>query len=73
MYIVKKICLFYLSCVGDSLIFTPFNLILRWQAAEEKEPYEAMARADSRRYKEAMAKYKSGAPTVNVDSVDESE
>ena len=44
-----------------------------WQAAEEKEPYKAMAQADSIRYKEAMASYKSGAPTVNVDSGYEAE
>ncbi|XP_010925368.1 FACT complex subunit SSRP1 [Elaeis guineensis] len=47
----------------------------RWKkmSAEEKEPFEAMARADSKRYKEAMAGYKSGGPTINVDSGDESE
>lgn len=32
-----------------------------------------MARADSKRYKEAMADYKSGGPSINVDSGDESE
>ncbi|EHA8587922.1 FACT complex subunit SSRP1 [Cocos nucifera] len=47
----------------------------RWKkmSAEEKEPFEAMARADSKRYKEAMAGYKSGGPTINVDSGNESE
>lgn len=38
-------------------------------AAEEKEPYESMARADTKRYREAMADYKSGGPsTTNMDS-----
>ncbi|XP_072977188.1 FACT complex subunit SSRP1-like [Typha angustifolia] len=42
----------------------------RWKkmTAEEKEPYESMAKADSKRYKEAMAGYKSGASAMNVDS-----
>lgn len=40
-------------------------------AAEEKEPYESMARADQKRYKEAMAGYKSG-PT-SIDSGNESD
>lgn len=42
-------------------------------AAEEKEPYEAMARADAKRYKEAMAGYKSAASAINVDSGNESD
>lgn len=37
-------------------------------AAEEKEPYESMARADTKRYREAMADYKSGGPSTNMDS-----
>ncbi|CAA6666217.1 unnamed protein product [Spirodela intermedia] len=42
-------------------------------SAEEKEPYESMANADKKRYKEAMAGYKSGAaPVVDVDSGDDS-
>ncbi|KAK8926025.1 FACT complex subunit SSRP1 [Platanthera zijinensis] len=50
----------------------------RWKkmsAVEEKEPYESMAKADTKRYKEAMAGYKSGAggpASVNVDSGNES-
>ncbi|CAL9206109.1 FACT complex subunit SSRP1-like [Musa acuminata AAA Group] len=44
----------------------------RWKKmiAEEKEPYESMARADTKRYREAMADYKSGGPstTTNMDS-----
>ncbi|ERN03798.1 FACT complex subunit SSRP1 [Amborella trichopoda] len=45
----------------------------KWKkmTSEEKEPFEAMARADSKRYKEAMAGYKS-APT-NIDSGNESD
>eukprot|EP01018_Ginkgo_biloba_P011099 Gb_14151 [translate_table: standard] len=44
----------------------------RWKkmSAEEKEPYESKARADQKRYKEAMADYKSG-PSTNVDSGNE--
>ncbi|KAG0466389.1 hypothetical protein HPP92_017969 [Vanilla planifolia] len=46
----------------------------RWKkmTAEEKEPYESMAKADAKRYKEAMAGYKSGAPSTNLDSGNES-
>ncbi|XXG64352.1 hypothetical protein AAC387_Pa05g2330 [Persea americana] len=45
----------------------------RWKkmTAEEKEPFESMARADQKRYKEAMAGYKSG-PT-HIDSGNESD
>ncbi|XP_077217969.1 high mobility group [Tasmannia lanceolata] len=45
----------------------------RWKkmTAEEKEPYESMARADQKRYKDAMAGYKN-APT-NIDSGNESD
>lgn len=32
-----------------------------------------MARADSKRYKEAMAGYKSGGPTIDIFSGNESE
>ncbi|KAG1335452.1 putative FACT complex subunit SSRP1 [Cocos nucifera] len=49
-------------------------------AAEEKDPFEAMARADAKRYKEAMAGYKSGGPAstggpsiTTVDSGNETE
>lgn len=45
--------------------------MLRLHAAEEKEPFESMARADQKRYKEAMAGYKSG-PT-HIDSGNESD
>eukprot|EP00262_Sarcandra_glabra_P010978 TRINITY_DN26688_c0_g1_i1.p1 TRINITY_DN26688_c0_g1~~TRINITY_DN26688_c0_g1_i1.p1 ORF type:complete len:646 (-),score=160.90 TRINITY_DN26688_c0_g1_i1:244-2181(-) len=46
----------------------------RWKkmTAEEKEPFESMARADQKRYKEAMAGYKNPAP-VNIDSGNESD
>jgi len=43
------------------------------QAAEEKEPFESMAKADSKRYKEAMAGYKSGGSAMNIDSGGESD
>ncbi|XP_020250206.1 FACT complex subunit SSRP1 isoform X2 [Asparagus officinalis] len=45
----------------------------KWKkmTAEEKEPYESMAQADTKRYKEAMADYKSG--TVNVGSSEDTE
>lgn len=45
--------------------------MLRLHAAEEKEPFESMARADQKRYKEAMAGYKSG--PANIDSGNESD
>ncbi|PKA51068.1 FACT complex subunit SSRP1 [Apostasia shenzhenica] len=42
----------------------------RWKkmTAEEKDPYESMARADAKRYKEAMAGYKGGGPSNAMDS-----
>ncbi|XP_020259196.1 FACT complex subunit SSRP1-like [Asparagus officinalis] len=42
----------------------------KWKkmTAEEKEPFESMARADSKRYKEAMVGYKSGGSAMNADS-----
>ncbi|KAJ4969072.1 hypothetical protein NE237_015773 [Protea cynaroides] len=49
--------------------FTEVGRVLgeRWKkmTAEEKEPYEAKARADQKRYKEAMADYKN---PINIDS-----
>ncbi|XP_072966168.1 FACT complex subunit SSRP1-like [Typha angustifolia] len=58
------------------LAFTDVGRALgeKWKkmSAEEKEPYEAMARADTKRYKEAMVGYKSGA-AMNIDSGNESE
>ncbi|XP_042415879.1 FACT complex subunit SSRP1-like isoform X1 [Zingiber officinale] len=46
----------------------------RWKKmiAEEKEPYESMAKADTKRYREAMADYKSSAP-MDVDPGDDSD
>lgn len=46
----------------------------RWKkmSAEEKEPYESRAKADQKRYKDAMADYKS-APTNIIDSGNESD
>ncbi|WOL08146.1 FACT complex subunit SSRP1 [Canna indica] len=42
----------------------------RWKkmTAEEKEPYESMAKADTKRYREAMADYKSAGAPMEVDS-----
>lgn len=46
----------------------------RWKkmSVEEKEPFESKARADKKRYKNAMADYKNG-PTNNIDSGNESD
>ncbi|RRT74676.1 hypothetical protein B296_00002170 [Ensete ventricosum] len=43
----------------------------RWKkmTAEEKEPYESMAKADTKRYREAMADYKSGASSFETGDV----
>ncbi|RWW26120.1 hypothetical protein GW17_00009514 [Ensete ventricosum] len=56
-----------LDCVqGNRLIVFTLSCYV---AAEEKEPYESMAKADTKRYREAMADYKSGGPsTNNMDS-----
>ncbi|KAF8390255.1 hypothetical protein HHK36_024780 [Tetracentron sinense] len=45
----------------------------KWKkmSAEEKQPYEAKARADQKRYKDAMADYKN--PSSNIDSGNESD
>ncbi|KAF3326915.1 FACT complex subunit SSRP1-like protein [Carex littledalei] len=55
---------------NPGLSFTEVGKALgeKWKkmSAEEKEPFETMAKADSKRYKEQMAGYKSGAAaTVN--------
>lgn len=49
------------------------NVLHALWTAEEKEPFEAMARADMKRYREAMAGYKSGASAMNIDSGNESD
>ncbi|OVA13298.1 Structure-specific recognition protein [Macleaya cordata] len=60
---------------NPGMAFTEMGRALgeRWRkmTAEEKEPYEAKARADQKRYKEAMAGYKS-APAI-IDSGNESD
>ncbi|XP_020598875.1 FACT complex subunit SSRP1 [Phalaenopsis equestris] len=65
-----------LKKANPGMSFTDMGRALgeKWKkmTAEEKEPFEAMARADAKRYKEAMAGYKSGGPTINVDSGNES-
>ncbi|XP_039117381.1 FACT complex subunit SSRP1 [Dioscorea cayenensis subsp. rotundata] len=62
---------------NPGLSFTDVGRALgdRWKkmSAEEKEPFEAMARADMKRYREAMAGYKSGASAMNIDSGNESD
>uniref|UniRef100_A0A2P2KL43 FACT complex subunit SSRP1 n=2 Tax=Rhizophora mucronata TaxID=61149 RepID=A0A2P2KL43_RHIMU len=46
----------------------------KWKSmtAEEKEPYEAMARADKKRYKEEVSGYRNPQP-MNIDSGNESD
>ncbi|KAH7651977.1 structure-specific recognition protein 1 [Dioscorea alata] len=62
---------------NPGLSFTDVGRALgdRWKkmSAEEKEPFEVMARADMKRYREAMAGYKSGASAMNIDSGNESD
>ena len=41
-------------------------------SAEEKEPYEARARADKKRYKDEISGYKNPQP-MNIDSGNESD
>ncbi|CAA6671707.1 unnamed protein product [Spirodela intermedia] len=60
---------------NPALSFTDVGRALgeRWKkmTAEEKEPYESMSRADQKRYKAALAGYKSGG-AGNADSDDDS-
>ncbi|KAJ0985546.1 hypothetical protein J5N97_003902 [Dioscorea zingiberensis] len=62
---------------NPGLSFTDVGRALgdRWKkmTVEEKEPFEAMAQADKKRYREAMAGYKSGASAMNIDSGNESD
>lgn len=60
LYIATKLFLF-------CLFFSPLNY-----AADEKEPYEAKARADKKRYKDEISGYKNPQP-MNVDSGNESD
>ena len=50
--------------------FPPFSLVEC--AAEEKEPYEAKARADKKRYMDEISGYKNTQPP-NADSGNESD
>ncbi|KAM0932683.1 putative chromatin remodeling & transcriptional activation HMG family [Dioscorea sansibarensis] len=63
--------------INPGLSFTDVGRALgdKWKkmSAEEKEPFEGMARADMKRYREAMAGYKSGASAMNIDSGNESD
>lgn len=57
---------------NPGMAFTDIGRTLgdRWKkmSAEEKEPYESKARADQKRYKEAMADYRGGAANTGADS-----
>ncbi|KAH0690361.1 hypothetical protein KY290_018602 [Solanum tuberosum] len=60
---------------NPGIAFTEVGRVLgeRWNklSAEEKEPFEAMAKADKKRYSEQISDYKNPQPTV-VDSGNES-
>ncbi|PHT57082.1 FACT complex subunit SSRP1 [Capsicum baccatum] len=60
---------------NPGISFTEVGKVLgeRWNklSAEEKEPFEAMAKADKKRYTEQISGYKSAQPTA-MDSGDES-
>ena len=57
-----------LPCVATKF----FTALLVECTAEEKEPYEAKARADKKRYKDEISGYKNPQP-MNVDSGNESD
>ncbi|KAK9116863.1 hypothetical protein Sjap_015810 [Stephania japonica] len=61
---------------NPGMVFTDVGRALgeKWRnmTAEEKEPFEVMTRADQKRYKEAMAGYKSSPAPMNIDSGHES-
>lgn len=48
------------------------NCVIIFYAAEEREPYEAKARADKKRYKDEITGYKNPKP-MNIDSGNESD
>lgn len=52
------------------LIFTALKPIC---TAEEKEPYEAKAQADKKRYRDEINGYKSNPQPMNIDSGNESD
>ncbi|KAJ4769081.1 Non-histone chromosomal protein 6 [Rhynchospora pubera] len=62
--------------INPGLSFTEVGKALgeKWKkmSSEEKEPYEALAKADSKRYREQMDGYKRGAAT-NADSGSDSD
>ncbi|MCL7027137.1 hypothetical protein MKW94_014239 [Papaver nudicaule] len=60
---------------GISFTETAKALGEQWKkmTAEDKEPYEAKAKADQKRYKDAMAGYKGDAPATIIDSGNESD
>jgi structure-specific recognition protein 1 len=49
-----------------------FPFVLNVGAVEEKEPYEAKARQDKKRYKDEISGYKNPQP-MNIDSGNESD
>ena len=53
-------------------IFFTFYFPFLFCTAEEKEPYEAKARQDKKRYKDEISGYKNAQP-MNVDSGNESD
>ncbi|XP_019161740.1 PREDICTED: FACT complex subunit SSRP1-like [Ipomoea nil] len=61
---------------NPGIAFTEVGKVLgdKWNkmSAEEKQPYEAMARADKKRYSDEISDYKNAQPT-NVDSGNDSE
>ncbi|KAM7267672.1 hypothetical protein ACFE04_009838 [Oxalis oulophora] len=62
---------------NPGISFTDMAKVLgdKWKAlsAAEKEPYEAMANADKKRYKDAMTGYNKSTQPMDVDSGDESD
>ena len=66
----------YTSYIGSHIVARPFLLLLFFFpplcTAEEKEPYEAKARQDKKRYKDEISGYKNPQP-MNIDSGNESD
>ncbi|XP_020970568.1 FACT complex subunit SSRP1 isoform X2 [Arachis ipaensis] len=62
---------------NPGISFTDVGRVLgeKWKkmSAEEKEPYEAKARADKKRYKDEISGYKNPQQPVNIDSGNETD
>lgn len=57
----------------NNVFVTKFSVSLHVQyTAEEKEPYEAKAQADKKRYQDELSGYKNPQP-MNIDSGNESD